>query len=100
MSKAALFQAWWDEKAPNLAQYLTKWKLPDTRVHRLKWMLKCTLGSPQAFLHRQQELAQLESKAVSDISEEDVLASFDRSVLHPEGEVVTYLQNAQILGCC
>ena len=53
------------------------------------------MGSPKAFALRREELAHLAQKAVSDISEEEVLNSFYRSV-QQDGEVTSYLQNAQI----
>ena len=90
------FKAWWDPKASELPDYLAKKGWPDTRATRLKWMLQCTLGSPNTFQHRSEELAHLQGKAISDVSDEDVVESFCRSVLRSDGEVVAYLQNAQI----
>lgn len=92
VKQEATFSAWWSDSAPTLSEYLAKWDLPDTRVHRLKWMLKHTLGSPNAFEFRRAELAELRrlqaqsSSALAsgpvDISDEDVVQSFfDKSLM-------------------
>ncbi|CAJ1376934.1 unnamed protein product [Effrenium voratum] len=90
------FVAWWDPKAPTLAKFLETKRQPNTAVSRLKWMLRHTLGAPGAFNYRREELAILRNAEVDQISDEEVVASFQRSVLHPQGEVRSYLRAAQI----
>ena len=61
-------------------------------MNRLKWMLEQTLGSPDAFRYRREELA-MQGKAV--VTEEDVLRSF-RESLQPQGLVARYLREGQL----
>ncbi|CAK9030480.1 Hypothetical protein SCF082_LOCUS19221 [Durusdinium trenchii] len=88
------FKPWWDNKAMDLVKYLRKDNKEDSRVNRLKWMLRHTLGSPAAFDFRRKELANF-SRGL-EISDEEVLESFLESVLQPEGAVQSYLRHAQL----
>mmetsp|Transcript_103272 Transcript_103272/g.182924 ORF Transcript_103272/g.182924 Transcript_103272/m.182924 type:complete len:594 (+) Transcript_103272:2-1783(+) len=90
------FSAWWDPKAPTLSKYLASAGLPDTRMNRLQWMLRHTLGSPGAFEYRRQELADLGRTTTDAISDEQVVDSYIKSVENDDGEVRSYLRNAQI----
>eukprot|EP00434_Breviolum_minutum_P030974 symbB.v1.2.027393.t2/scaffold2682.1/size73113/3 len=71
--------------------------LEDSKVNRLKWILRHTMGSPAAFEHRRHELI-LETPGASAgpvVSDAEVLGSFLQSV-EPGGMVASYLQHAQI----
>lgn len=57
-------------------------------TQRLKWMLKNTMGSPQAFEHRRWELRQERSLKVA--TDEDVVESY-RDACRPGGELSRYL---------
>mmetsp|Transcript_25529 Transcript_25529/g.31390 ORF Transcript_25529/g.31390 Transcript_25529/m.31390 type:complete len:467 (+) Transcript_25529:259-1659(+) len=65
------------------------------KITRLKWMLKETLGSPDTFEFRREELAILSGRNDDEISDEEVIASFLESV-QEGGFVVEYLKLAQI----
>lgn len=96
----------WDPSAPTLRAYLegvakTKGlataKDVNTRVERLKYMLKHTLGCPDTFEFRRQELAILNGNCdVEDISDDQVLENFVHEVEHPEGSLRQYLENANV----
>lgn len=94
----AAFDAWWDPKAPSLAQHLARESLADNQKHRLQWMLRHTLGSGDAFEHRRAELHALRGGAenTGPVSDEEVLRSYLASVEREDGEVASYLANAQI----
>lgn len=59
---------------------------------RLKWMLAQTMGSPNAFELRRNELQRERGQHVTD---EDVVASYRRSC-HPTGEMGQYLKSAHL----
>uniref|UniRef100_A0A7S4UK99 Calcineurin-like phosphoesterase domain-containing protein n=1 Tax=Alexandrium monilatum TaxID=311494 RepID=A0A7S4UK99_9DINO len=98
----AAFSAWWDPAAPKLAEYLSSRGLPDSRENRLRWMLKCTLGSGGAFEHRRQELRELKLEGLAGagdaeaVTDEEVADSFLATVEREDGEVAAYLANARI----
>ena len=79
-------------------------KVPsNSPAERLRWILGKTMGSPDAFelrrneLAREEELIHTNSKATSrEISDEDVVRSFRRAC-HPDGEVGRYLSSAKLL---
>lgn len=83
-------------------EYLKKHQLENNRVSRLKWMLEHTLGSPNAFEYRRQELSEMQQQPLKNtisVSDEDVLKSFIDSVNPKEdGEhfVLDYLRCGQI----
>ena len=98
----------WDPGAPTLRSYLERvakcrglQSVEDvnTRVDRLQYMLKHTLGCPDTFEFRRQELAVLANDNncdVNAISDERVLESFVNEVEHPEGSLRQYLENANV----
>jgi hypothetical protein len=61
-------------------------------AERLKWILSQTMGSPDAFELRKQELQRHQQDQVSD---ENVVDSYRRSC-HPNGEMGQYLQQAHL----
>lgn len=89
------FQAWWDPKAPSLSKYLSSKGLSDSKVNRLKWILRHTMGAPAAFEHRRHELAAISEKGSAEVNDNEVLQSFLESV-KCGGTVARYLQHAQI----
>jgi hypothetical protein len=68
----------------------------NTMANRLRWILDCTMGSVGDFEFRRQELALLAGSAVSDISDEAVVASFYGSVADEDGFMRQYLQLGQL----
>lgn len=67
---------------------------PKEPVERLKWILSQTMGSPQAFEHRLNEL-QSENKNLN-ITDMDVVRSYQLSC-HPQGELGQYLSKANLV---
>jgi len=66
----------------------------NTRCERLKYMLEHTLGCPDTFEFRRQELALLAGhNDVGQVSEEDVLGSFVGEVDNSEGTMFQYLSH-------
>ena len=62
-------------------------------THRCKWMLANTMGSPNAFAHRQAELS---SRGFAKNDEEATARSFLHESLAPDGRVRRYLEHAQL----
>lgn len=89
------FQPWWDPKAPGLTKYLSSKGLSDSKVNRLKWILRHTMGAPAAFEHRREELAEISGRTRAEVNDNEVLESFLNSV-KSGGAVARYLQHAQI----
>ena len=121
----------WDPKAPTLRQYLESMldrkedsegmnggnrnnksamstiEELNTRVNRLKYMLEHTLGCPDTFEFRRQELAILraageahatENSSNIEITDEEVLENFLYEVEHPtEGSLRQYLEHANVI---
>lgn len=100
----------WDPKAPSILEYLqnkqnklregkgvhkTIEKL-NTRVHRLQYLLKHTLGCPETFEFRRQELALLREVFELHITDEDVVESFLFEVADPEGSLRQYMEVADV----
>jgi len=96
----------WDPNAPTLRAYLeevakTKGLATaedaNTRVERLRYMLRHTLGCPDTFEFRRQELAILNGNCdVEAISDDQVVENFVHEVEHPEGSLRQYLENANV----
>jgi hypothetical protein len=72
------FSAWWDKKAPTLAEYIKQNKLDDSVLNRLQWALKHTLGCPNTFELRREELSALHGR--ESVSDDEVVQSFLESV--------------------
>ena len=68
----------------------------NTRVNRLKYMLKHTLGCPDTFQFRRQELAILQDVSESIIDDEAVVDSFLFEVADPEGSLRQYMEVADV----
>jgi hypothetical protein len=71
---------------------------PTDAVERLQWILSQTMGSPDAFEHRRNELEweRRGGTGSSDtVSGEDVVESY-RESCHPKGELGQYLSQAQL----
>lgn len=79
-------------------EFLQKHKMEDTDVNKLRWTLKHTLGSPDAFEFRREELAILTKSNKDKISDQDVLQSYLDSV-DPKSSnpfVLNYLKLGQL----
>lgn len=102
------FSAWWDPNAPTYTQYLEGSKLTDSVslfwairyawrssqvLNRLKWALKHTLGCPNTFEYRREELALLEENR--EITDDQVVDSFVKSV-NEEGCYFEYLKRGKL----
>jgi hypothetical protein len=85
----------WDARAQGLRSWLAARSLPHTQTTRLRWILECTMGAPDAFEFRRQELTALAGLSVGDagVSDAEVTASFVDSV-KPGGFVTRYLRRA------
>lgn len=70
-------------------------KNEDTPVNRLKWILKCTMGAPNAFEFRRNELARLQNTTLDKVTDEMVYNSFRESVEHG-GFMHEYLSLCQL----
>jgi hypothetical protein len=68
---------------------------PDDAIERLQWMLGQTMGSPNAFDHRKNELIWENKDSGKEITDEDVVESYQRSC-HPKGELGQYLSQSQL----
>ena len=68
----------------------------NTMANRLRWILDCTMGSVGDFEFRRQELALLSGKALGEISDDAVVASFYGSVADENGFMREYLQLGQL----
>lgn len=68
----------------------------NTMANRLRWILDCTMGSAGDFEFRRQELALLAGKAVGDIDDAAVVASFYHSVADDDGFMRLYMQLGQL----
>ena len=95
----------WDPSAPTLRTYLeevaktrgvARAEDVNTRVERLRYMLKHTLGCSDTFEYRRQELAILNECEVEDISDEQVCDNFIHEVEHEDGSLRQYLENANV----
>ena len=100
----------WDPKAPTLCQYLdglalergTTASLLDSKAERLRYYLIHTLGCPEGFELRRQELGLLRQTAA--ISDDDVVESMLADIRppaagEPVGVLRDYLEHASIAVC-
>uniref|UniRef100_A0A7S1VZG9 Calcineurin-like phosphoesterase domain-containing protein n=1 Tax=Ditylum brightwellii TaxID=49249 RepID=A0A7S1VZG9_9STRA len=110
-------QPHWDPKAPSLKEYLenivqqkqqkdkdntattpsfsSSVDALNTRVHRLNYMLQHTLGCPNTFEYRRQELAILRNKGKKEITDDEVVDNF-LSEIGERGSLFQYLQCANV----
>lgn len=97
----------WDPKALTLRQHLegvvdksngslSSEEEANTRIERLNYMLQRTLGCPDTFEFRRQELAIIDGCSASEVSDDAVLESFLHEVEHPDGSLRQYLENANV----
>jgi len=100
----------WDPTAPTLEQYLKQKQLQEqqemnatkslehlnTRVNRLKYLLDHTLGCPNTFRFRREELSVLLGVNKSTITDEQVLESFLYEVEDPNGSLRQYMECANV----
>lgn len=119
----------WDPKAPTLTQYLegvmsesgtSSLEKVNTKVERLKYMLKHTLGCPETFEYRRVEIKLLKCiygqyppdpitneltpfliddgkvDVSVDVSDDEVVASFEYEINSEHGSLRDYLNEAQI----
>lgn len=95
----------WDLKATTLQQHLAllvesnddaAMQVKNTRVERLKWMHRHTLGCPDTFENTRIEMALLLSRDVTSITDEEVLLHTVRSIEHPDGALRQYLEHADV----
>jgi hypothetical protein len=100
----------WDPKAPTLHEFLEhifKEEVDEsvtiedlnTRVNRLHYLLKHTLGCPKTFAFRREELSLLSGLPISEILDEEVVDSFLHEVEHPEGSLRQYMEVADVAVC-
>ena len=69
-----------DQQAAGLTHATTSEAVASPRTARLRWMLSRTMGCPQTFEFRREELALLRGCAEAAVTDEDVTASFVASV--------------------
>lgn len=74
---------------------LSSANVPDDAPERLKWILRDTLGSPDAFEYRRQELKELKAESDQEISDADVVQSY-REFAKPSGLLGQYIQHGQL----
>ncbi|KAL7451265.1 hypothetical protein ACHAWC_003088 [Mediolabrus comicus] len=123
----------WDPKAKSYKEHLEEIIQSDatnsgdctldqlnTKVERLRWMLKHTLGCPETFEFRREEVAILEqiygsyppnfseshdsspihsfpfNSDATKVTDENVVNSFEYEINHPEGSLRQYLHHASI----
>ncbi len=79
-----------DEASEDMVQAL------NTMANRLRWILDCTMGSVGDFEFRRNELALLSDREASDVSDDDVVASFYKSVADADGFMRRYLELGQL----
>ncbi|CAJ1935207.1 unnamed protein product [Cylindrotheca closterium] len=93
----------WDPSAPTLAEYLQRLVADKsqvdleslhTRVNKLKYMLKHTLGCPKTFEFRRQELSILQNRSADAITDDQVVDNFIFEV--QEGSLHDYFHHAQV----
>lgn len=101
----------WDPKAPTLKEFLEQ-NLKDevnqsaktieclnNRVNRLHYLLEHTLGCPETFGFRRDELSLLSGRPQQEISDEEVVDSFIHEVEHLDGSLRQYLEVADVAVC-
>ena len=93
---------WWLRGTGRVGYPENKYSIPSTAVDRLKWLLSQTMGSPNAFEYRKEEL-QWERKyqrpaaasCQDEVSDDDVVESYRKSC-HPNGEIGQFLSQARL----
>ena len=95
----------WDPKAPTIYEYLNEMAKElniknvnelNTKVNRLKYMLKHTLGCPSTFEFRREELSIMQKQSIENITDEDVLKSFIYEITNEEGSLFQYIRNGTV----
>jgi hypothetical protein len=95
----------WDPKATSLAKHLAMlaggsdeaaMQVKNTRVERLKWMQKHTLGCADTFEYTRTEMALLLSRDAETITDEEVLQHSIDSIANPNGALRQYLEHSDV----
>lgn len=94
----------WDPKAPTLRAFLegvaakSSCTVDDanTRVNRLHYIQRHTLGMPNSFGYRREEIALLEGRDSGTITDTEVVDHFLRDVCDPSGALRQYLEHAVV----
>ena len=85
-----------EEQSSNLFQELSSKLVPSQNAsERLKWILRSTMGSPDAFELRRGELKQ-EQPSAEDITDEQVVQSYQQSSHPVYGEMGQFLQKGKL----
>ena len=85
-----------EEQSSDLYQELSSKLVPSQNaIERLKWILRSTMGSPDAFELRRGELKQEECSA-KDITDEQVVQSYQQSCHPAYGEMGQYLRKGKL----
>lgn len=95
---------YWDPKAKTLRQYLEQVaaetgnpiEAVNTRPERLRWMYKCTLGCPDTFDFRKQELAELSGRNPAEVSDDEVVDFCVAEIVNPDGALRQYIELGQV----
>ncbi|KAL3778519.1 hypothetical protein HJC23_006827 [Cyclotella cryptica] len=114
--------SFWDPNAPSYMEYLRRREKRNTKVEKLKWILEHTLGCPDTFEFRREEVGilrriygcypvdytmknDIDSTHLSvdwkreesiEVTDEQVVESFEYEINHPEGSLRQYLKHASI----
>ena len=101
----AIPQAHWDPKATTLREHLSAvtgggdeaaLRAANTREERLRYMHQHTLGCPDTFEFRRQELALLEGREPSSVTDEQVVENFIADIASEDGALRQYLAHADV----
>ena len=101
----AIPQAHWDPKATTLREHLSAvtgggdeaaLRAANTREERLRYMHQHTLGCPDTFEFRRQELALLAGRDLSCVTDAQVVENFIADIASEDGALRQYLAHADV----